>query len=564
MRYGLLVVLVLASAHAVAQEGDASRGASLYKQRCAVCHGLDAAGGQGPALQGIVGRPAAAATFGYSRGLRQSDLTWTPETLDKYLAAPAKLVPGTSMPLATPSARDRSDLIAYLATLQLAPQAQAPAASSHAEAAAAPGAAGAPRTGVAAFGDYRDDAPGVRRHITVDALPPPFATSSARNPPRVVDPPSGAMLHVPAGFKVEKFADDLDAPRILRVAPNGDVFVAETAAGRIKILRAPAGAGRAAQVETYASGLDAPFGIAFYPARDPRFVYVAETNRVVRFPYKEGDLKAPGRPEIVVPRLAPTTGGHTTRDIAFSNDGARMFVSVGSGSNVSPGGSPKGEAALRAWEAAHGIGATWGDEENRADVLVFDPEGKHGHIFATGIRNCVGLAVHPQTGDVWCSTNERDGLGDDLVPDYVTRVREGGFYGWPWWYMGPHEDPRLAGARADLKDKVRTPDVLLQAHSASLGMVFYEGTSFPAAYRGDGFAALHGSWNRTRRTGYKVIRIRLHNGVPTGEYEDFVTGFVLNDRDVWGRPVGIAVAQDGALLVSEDGNGTIWRISPTQ
>jgi hypothetical protein len=182
-------------------------------------------------------------------------------------------------------------------------------------------------------------------------------------------------------------------------------------------------------------------------------------------------------------------------------------------------------------------------------------------MFATGIRNCVGLAVHPTTGDLYCSTNERDGLGDNLVPDYVTRVREGAFYGWPWFYIGSNEDPRHVGERADLKGKATIPDVLLQAHSASLGLTFYTGHQFPAEYSGDGFAVEHGSWNRSKRTGYKVIRIRLKDGVPTGEYEDFITGFVVNDNDVWGRPVGVAVAHDGALLVSEDGNGTIWRVT---
>jgi len=194
-------------------------------------------------------------------------------------------------------------------------------------------------------------------------------------------------------------------------------------------------------------------------------------------------------------------------------------------------------------------------------VLAFDPEGKRLGVFATGIRNCVGLTTHPVTGDLYCSTNERDGLGDNLVPDYVTRVREGAFYGWPWFYLGANEDPRHPGQRADLKDKITLPDVLLQAHSASLGLTFYNGSQFPSEYSGDGFAAEHGSWNRSKRTGYKVIRIRLKDGVPSGEYQDFVTGFVIDDNNVWGRPVGVAVAHDGALLVSEDGNGTIWRIT---
>ena len=219
-----------------------------------------------------------------------------------------------------------------------------------------------------------------------------------------------------------------------------------------------------------------------------------------------------------------------------------------------PGGLPS-------WSEKQPLGASWGSETDRADVLAFDPDGKRLGVFATGIRNCVGLAVHPATGEAYCSTNERDGMGDDLVPDYVTRVREGAFYGWPWYYIGKNEDPRHAGQRPGLKEKVTVPDVLIQAHSASLGLTFYDGNAFPAEYRGDGFAAEHGSWNRSKRTGYKVIRIRLKDGIPTGEYQDFITGFVINDSDVWGRPVGVAVAHDGALLMSEDGNGTIWRVT---
>jgi glucose/arabinose dehydrogenase len=200
------------------------------------------------------------------------------------------------------------------------------------------------------------------------------------------------------------------------------------------------------------------------------------------------------------------------------------------------------------------------NERDRADVLVFDPEGRGRAVFATGIRNCVGLVVHPSTGDVWCSTNERDGLGDDLVPDYITRVRRGGFYGWPWYYLGDHEDPRHAGERADLRGTAIVPDVLLQAHSASLQMTFYEATAFPARYRGGAFASLHGSWNRGKRTGPKVVFVPLEGGAPTGEYEDFMTGFVVDEQSVWARPVGVAVGRDGALFVSEDGNGTVWRV----
>jgi glucose/arabinose dehydrogenase len=414
--------------------------------------------------------------------------------------------------------------------------------------------------GKQAFGDWQGDKPGTIRLIRPEDLPRPGDTPSSANRSHVVPRPPGAAPQVPPGFKAELFAEGLSGPRIIRVAPNGDIFVAETRAGRIRVLRAADGAARPAANEIFASGLHAPFGIAFFPAGDnPQFVYVANTDAVVRFAYHSGDLKASGAPETVVASL-PHGYGHSTRDIAFTTDGKRMLVSVGSASNIGEGlGTPPG--GLEAWSRDHAPGAAWGYEIDRAAVLSFDPDGKDKKMFASGIRNCVGLAVQPRNGSLWCSTNERDGLGDNLVPDYVTRVRENAFYGWPWFYIGGNEDPRHRGERPDLKDKVTIPDVLLQAHSASLGLAFYEASNFPAEYRGDGFAAEHGSWNRSRRTGYKVIRIRLKDGMPTGEYEDFVTGFVVNDTEVWGRPVGVAVAHDGALLVSEDGNGTIWRIS---
>jgi glucose/arabinose dehydrogenase len=414
--------------------------------------------------------------------------------------------------------------------------------------------------GSESFGDWQRDKPGTIRLIRPEDLPKPGATPSSANVSRVVPKPPGAAPQVPPGFKAELFAEGLSGPRIIRVAPNGDIFVVETRAGRIRILRAADGATKPSANEVFASGLRGPFGIAFFPRGDnPQFVYVANTDGVVRFAYHSGDLKTSATPETVVADL-PHGYGHSTRDIAFTIDDRRMLVSVGSASNDGEGlGAPPG--GLESWSREHAAGAIWGYETDRAAVLSFDPDGKDKKIFATGIRNCVGLAIQPQAGTAWCSTNERDGLGDNLVPDYVTRVRENAFYGWPWFYVGGNEDPRHKGERPDLKDKVTIPDVLLQAHSASLGMTFYAGNNFPAEYRGDGFAAEHGSWNRSKRTGYKVIRIRMKDGVPTGEYEDFVTGFVVNDSEVWGRPVGVAAAHDGALLVSEDGNGTIWRIS---
>ncbi|MDR3465098.1 MAG: sorbosone dehydrogenase family protein [Xanthobacteraceae bacterium] len=414
--------------------------------------------------------------------------------------------------------------------------------------------------GQRAFGDWRLDSPGTSRLLRPQDLPKPGATPSVANGPRVVSRPRAAVPQVPAGFRIDLFAEGLSGPRILRVAPNGDIFVAETGAGRIRVLRAPAGATQPVRNAVYASGLKQPFGIAFFPdGDDPKWVYVANTDSVVRFPYRSGDLEAAGLPETVVADL-PDHSGHSTRDIAFTSDGKRMLVSVGSASNAAEGMAPP-SGGLAAWSSRHPLGASWGLETDRADVLAFDPDGKNRRVFATGIRNCSGLAVQPMNGAVWCATNERDGLGDDLVPDYVTRVREGAFYGWPWYFIGSNEDPRHKGERPDLSDSVTVPDVLLQPHSAPLELAFYRGDAFPPEFRGDAFLALHGSWNRSRRTGYKIVRIRIKDGVPTGEYQDFVTGFVIDEGAVWGRPVGVAVAHDGALLVSDDGNGTIWRVS---
>jgi len=427
--------------------------------------------------------------------------------------------------------------------------------------AAGPAAAAEPEVlkGREAFGDWRRDKPGTIRLISPADLPRPGATASASRGARVVPRPPGASLQVPPGFRIEPFAEGLSDPRLLKVAPNGDIFVAETGSGQVRVLRAADGAARPSANEIFAGGLSEPFGIAFFPSGDnPQWVYVANTDSVVRFAYRAGDLKARAQPETVVPSLP--AGGHSTRNIVFTRDDLRMLISVGSGSNVGEGMGPA-PGGLAAWSEKRPLGAAWSYEQNRAALLSFDPDGKNPKLFATGIRNCVGLAISPADGAPFCATNERDGLGDDLVPDYVTRVKEGAFYGWPWFYIGANEDPRQAGARTDLKDKVTIPDVLLQPHSAPLGLTFYEGSNFPGDYRGDAFVTSHGSWNRSQRTGYKVIRIRLREGVPTGEYEDFVTGFVLNDRDVWGRPVGVAVAHDGALLFSEDGNGTIWRVS---
>ncbi|RKP56036.1 sorbosone dehydrogenase family protein [Pararobbsia silviterrae] len=457
-------------------------------------------------------------------------------------------------------ATDRHDVIAYLATLTPDHAQRAPAAPARAQT----------PTPVFDASDWQNAAPGVAHHLTTADLPAPYATTSAGNGPQVVRRPDSASLSVPPGFTVSVFASGLTNPRIVRVAPNGDIFVAETAANRIRILRAADGATTPSVNAIYAEGLDRPFGIAFYPPGDrPAWIYIANINSVVRLPYRSGDVHASGEPAIVVPELTESRGGHSTRDIAFSLDGKRLFVSIGSGSNVAESMSRKSPAAVARWESEHGLGAAWDTETHRAAVMVTDPEGRMPlRTFATGIRNGVGIAVDPSTGELWASTNERDGLGDNLVPDYITRVRESAFYGWPWYYMGAHEDPRHANERPDLADKVRVPDVLLQSHSAPLEMGFYTATQgpavFPLEYRGDVFAALHGSWNRSTRTGYKIVRVRLDHGVPTGEYDDFLTGFVVDEHAVWGRPVGVAVAHDGALLVTDDGSGTIWRVAYTR
>jgi glucose/arabinose dehydrogenase/cytochrome c2 len=568
--------LVLAAAAALAcagaqgqPAGNVAHGQSLFQDRCGTCHasGAQGGGGQGPDLGGVVGRKAGSTEFGYSPALRHATFSWTTAQLDRFLTNPAAAVPGTTMPVGVADASERHDLVAYLSTLPAAATAGAAHSANGPAGSVATAAAGTLLTGRNAYGDWRTDAPGVRRLIRVDDLIAPYASPSVHNNSRIIDPPAGATVRVPAGFSAVRFATGLAAPRLIRVAPNGDIFIAETAAGRIAVLRAQDGALKPDSTSEYATGLNRPFGMAFYPSGpNPQWLYVANINSVVRFAYHNGELRA-GAPETIVAQLAPTTGGHSTRDIVFTPNSQQMFVSVGSSSNVAEGASRRASADIKIWDEQRGLGAGWGADENRADVLVFDPDGHNGRVYASGIRNCVGLGIQPQTGMLWCSTNERDGLGDDLPPDYVTRVRQGAFYGWPWYYIGNHEDPRHVGQRPDLAGHVTVPDVLIQPHSAPLELAFYDAAPdaparFPAEYRGDAFVALHGSWNRALRTGYKVIRVRQRDGAPTGDYEDFVTGFVLGDDQVWGRPVGVAVAHDGALLVTDDGNGTLWRIAP--
>ena len=404
-------------------------------------------------------------------------------------------------------------------------------------------------TGQAAFTDGAHESPGIRRHLTVTDLPAPAPSESVDNGPSLVPRPASAWPVAPHGFKVDLYATGLDNPRLLRTAPNGDLFLAESESGKIKVFRGVAADGKAGQISVFATGLHQPFGIAFYPSGpNPEWVYIGDTDGIVRFPYRNGDLAARG----AVENLADLPGGgrlrgggHWTRDLVFSADGSKLFASVGSHSNVDDTD-------------------THPEEFHRADVLEFTPQGKFVKIYAWGLRNCVGEAINPATGELWCSTNERDGLGNNLVPDYVTHVQEGGFYGWPWFYFngpsGGKQDPRHPGKHPELQSRVITPDILVNPHFASLEMFFYEGSQFPAEFKGDGFAAEHGSWNRAQRTGYEVIRLPMKDGRATGEYEDFLTGFELPDGTVWGRPVGVAQASDGSLFVSDDGSRSIWHV----
>jgi glucose/arabinose dehydrogenase len=421
------------------------------------------------------------------------------------------------------------------------------------------------RSGSRAIGSWEGAAPGVSRHIRPSDLPPPtHHANDAEEPdfqrkPKVVAAPRGRMPDVPKGFAVQVFASGLEQPRVIRIAPNGDIFVAESGSGRVLVLPAKSAGAAQAKPEVFAEDLDRPYGIVFHPPQDPQHVYVGAANQVVRYPYRQGDHKATGPAEVIVADIP--TSRHWTRDLEVSRDGERLFVAIGSASNVAAKMPEKTPEEIHAYEKTHGLGAAWGDEENRAVVRVFDPEGRTVRNYATGLRNCSGLAMQPNTDTLWCTGNERDHIGPNLVPDYLTTVQDGGFYGWPWYYIGGNPDPAHAGERPDLKDKVTVPEVLIQAHSSTLDMIFYDADAFPAGYRGDAFATLHGSWNREELTGYKVIRARMKDGKPTGAYEDFMTGFVLDEGTVWGRPAGIAVARDGALLVSDDANGTIFRIT---
>lgn len=396
-------------------------------------------------------------------------------------------------------------------------------------------------TGAKAFTNTASLSPGLARKITAQDLPQPMPPAGLGGGfGRGATRPESAIPKAPAGFKVDIYVGaGLTNPRQMRRAPNGDIFVADTGGGAVRIFRGITADGKAGESSVYAS-LPAVFGINFYPpGPNPQWVYLTNTSTLVRYPYKNGDLKATGEPGKLITDI-PAGGGHSTRDIVFSKDGKSLFLAVGSASNNSDNGA----------------------EFHRANILEYTPEGKFIGIYASGIRNPVGLAINPETGELWTSINERDNLGDNLVPDYVTHVQRGGFYGWPWFYIGGNQDPAHAGKHPELKDKVIVPDVLIQAHSASLGMTFYDGKMFPPEYSGDAFAAEHGSWNHSQGSGREVIRIPIEKGRATGVYQDFLTGFTT-DGTPWGRPVGVAVASDGSLLVSDDGARVIWRVSYT-
>ncbi len=460
MLAGLATVSI---AHAAPQ---VAAGRTIFQNNCASCHTVDAglAPLAGPGLFGVVGRKAAGvAGFNYSAALAKAGAdgtVWTRDELDVFLLDPAKRVPGTTMPVGVPDATQRGALIDYLASLQ-------------GTAAAAPAVVKADAQAANRTGAWTDNQPGKIWHIKPTDLAAPFATDSAGNSARVQSRPNGTLPTVMPGFTVSVFAQDADKPRVALRAPNGDVFLAATGAGAIKVLRSRDGK-KADSAGVFATGLARPYGMAFWPSgANPQYLYVAGVNSVVRIPYRNGDLTARAAPETVIAELSETSGGHTTRTLAFSKDGKTLLLSIGSATNVAADIGRTPPVPLAQWERQHGVGGAWGVETDRATVMAFDPDGKNRRTFATGLRNCVGLLVLPATGDVMCNVNERDALGDNLPPDYLTRVKQGGFYGWPWYYIGDNEDPRLAGHRPDLKGKTITPDVLLQAHSAPLGMVVY-------------------------------------------------------------------------------------------
>jgi glucose/arabinose dehydrogenase len=353
------------------------------------------------------------------------------------------------------------------------------------------------------------------------------------NGPRVVVPPANFTPTVPPGFHVSVFARGFKEPRWLAVAPNGDVFVADSATGEVVVLRSSANGGVSRRV--FADHLNLPFGIAFHDD----YVYVANTNEVVRFRYDPRTSNREGSAEHILSLPGMGYRQHWTRSLAFSRDGKSLFVSVGSESNVSIEQDPR-----------------------RAAILVMNPDGSHMRTYASGLRNAVGIASDPESGELWATVNERDDIGDNVPSDYFTRVVDGGFYGWPYSYLGNHADNRVT-PRPDLSAKAIVPDVLLGAHVAPLQFAFYDAREFPSSYSNGAFIAEHGSWNRHVRSGYQVVFQAFHEGLPQGSPMPFFSGFVPdpNGKNVYGRMVGVAVAADGSLLISDDGANVIWRVT---
>ena len=370
-----------------------------------------------------------------------------------------------------------------------------------------------------------DPAPGTRFRVALDSLPAPFATPSAANPAEVVARPPGSGLRVPAGWRATLFAEGLDHPRNLLVLSDGSLLVAEQRFDKLTRLVDGDGDGHAESRSVLAAGLAEPFGLA---ERDGE-IWVADTRAVWALPWRPGQERAEQRRQVTPDGALGDDRGHSTRSLTVHPDGTRLYVGIGSRRNVEE------------------------EAEPRATLREFRRDGSGGRTFAAGLRNPVGLAFRPGSDEVWSVVNERDGLGDDLVPDYLTRVVEGGFYGWPYAYLGPHPQPGLAAKAPAKVAATRVPDLLFRAHSAPLGLAFAHG---------DAFVGLHGSWNRSEPIGYMVARVPFKDGKPVGHYEAFATGFMAGPQAVWGRPVGIAAAPDGALYVADDAGRTVWRIAP--
>ncbi len=374
-------------------------------------------------------------------------------------------------------------------------------------------------------------------------LPAPYATKSSTKNSSVKGWPEGKTPTAPAGFTVTKLAGDMKNPRNTYIAPNGDIFVAEsgtrTSADQITILRDTNKDGTYETRNVFLGGLSQPYGMLALK----NYFYVGNTDGLYRFPYKEGQLKIEGKGEKILELPAGGYNNHWTRNVIANADGSKIYVSVGSGSNV----------------AEHGME----NEVRRANILEINPDGTGEKIYASGLRNPVGMDWNPANNELWTAVNERDELGDDLVPDYITSVKQGGFYGWPYSYYGNNLDPRMKGQGKDLAAKAIVPDVPVGPHVAALGLAFYKGNAFPAKYKNGAFVGEHGSWNRSKISGYKVLFVPFANGKPSGKPEDFLTGFIQDNAnaDVYGRPVDVTVMPDGALLVNDDSGNTLWKVS---